>query len=32
VQYRQQEVSITGGNLGGIDDFRYVTTGALINF
>ena len=32
VQYRQQEVSITGGNLGDIDDFRYVTTGALINF
>jgi hypothetical protein len=32
VQYRQQEVSITGGNLDGIDDFRYVTTGALINF
>jgi hypothetical protein len=32
VQYRQQEVEITGGNLGGIDDFFYVTTGALINF
>jgi Gram-negative porin len=32
VKYRQQEVSITGGGLGGIDDFRYVSTGALINF
>ncbi len=32
IKYRQQEVSITGGNLGGIDDFRYVSTGALINF
>jgi Gram-negative porin len=32
VQYRQQEVSIDGGGLSGIDDFRYVTTGALINF
>lgn len=32
VQYRQQEVSITGGGLSGIDAFRYVTTGALINF
>jgi len=32
IQYHQQEVSITGGGLGGIDDFRYVTSGALINF
>jgi predicted porin len=32
VRYRQQEVSITGGNLGGIDDFRYLSVGALINF
>jgi len=32
VKYRQQEVSIAGGGLGGIDDFRYVSTGALINF
>lgn len=32
IKYRQQEVSITGGNLGDIDDFRYVSTGAIINF
>lgn len=32
VKYRQQGVSINGGTLGGIDDFRYVSTGALINF
>ena len=32
VKYRQQEVSITGPGLGGIDDFRDVSTGALIKF
>ncbi len=32
IKYRQQEVSITGGGLGGIDDFRYVSVGSLINF
>ncbi len=32
IKYRQQEVSITGGGLSGIDDFRYVSVGSLINF
>jgi hypothetical protein len=32
VKYREQEVVITGPGLGGIDDFRYVSAGALINF
>jgi hypothetical protein len=32
VKFRQQEVSVAGGGLGGIEDFRYVSTGALINF
>ena len=32
VKYRQHQVDITGPDLGGIEDFRYVSTGALINF
>jgi hypothetical protein len=32
IRYRRQAASITGGALGGIDDFGYVSTGALINF
>lgn len=32
IRYRQQEVDITGGGLGGIDPFRYVSVGSLINF
>jgi hypothetical protein len=32
VKYRQHQVNITGPDLGGIEDFRYVSTGALINF
>ncbi|MDH4981679.1 porin [Hyphomicrobium sp. D-2] len=32
VKYRQQSVDIDGGNLGDIEDFRYVSTGAIINF
>lgn len=31
-RYRQQGVSITGGGLGDIDDFRYLSVGALVNF
>jgi hypothetical protein len=31
IKFRQQEV-IIGGAPGDIDDFRYVSTGALINF
>ena len=32
VKYRQHQADITGAGLGDIDDFRYVSTGALINF
>lgn len=32
LKYREQGVEITGGGLGGIDDFRYVSLGSLINF
>jgi Gram-negative porin len=32
LRYRQQGVSISGGGLEGIDQFRYVSMGALINF
>lgn len=32
VKYRQHQVNITGPNLAGIEDFRYVSTGAMINF
>lgn len=32
IKYRQQAVSIDGPGLGGIDDFRYVSAGGLINF
>ena len=32
VKYRQHQVDITGPGLGDIDGFRYVSTGALINF
>ena len=32
VKYRQHQTDITGGGFGDIDDFRYVSTGALINF
>ena len=32
IKFRQQEVSITGPGLGGMDDFRYVSVGSLINF
>ena len=32
VKYRQHQADLTGGGFGDIDDFRYVTTGALINF
>jgi predicted porin len=32
LKYRQHEADISGGTLGDIDDFRYVSTGALINF
>lgn len=32
VKYRQYQADITGAGLGDIDDFRYVSTGALINF
>ena len=32
IKYRQQEVSITGAGLAGIEDFRTVSAGALINF
>ena len=32
VKYREHEAEITGIAPGGIDDFRYISTGALINF
>lgn len=32
LKYREHEAEITGIAPGGIDDFRYVSTGALINF
>ncbi len=32
LKYRQHNVSITGPALNGIEDFRYVSVGALINF
>ena len=32
VKYRQHQADITGAGLGDIEDFRYVSTGALINF
>lgn len=32
VRYREQDVSITGPDLGDIDPFRYTSVGALINF
>lgn len=32
VKYRQQGVSIAGPGLNGIEDFRYVSVGALMNF
>jgi hypothetical protein len=32
IKYREQHVAIEGGAIGDLDDFRYVSTGALINF
>lgn len=32
LKFREHEAHISGGALGEIDDFRYVSTGALINF
>jgi len=32
LKFREHEADISGGALGDIDDFRYVSTGALINF
>ena len=32
LKYREHQVDISGPGLGGIEDFRYVSTGALINF
>jgi hypothetical protein len=32
LKYREHHASVSGGSLGEIDDFRYVSTGALINF
>ena len=32
LKYREHQVAISGSGLGGIEDFRYVSTGALINF
>ncbi|MFA5901258.1 MAG: porin [Hyphomicrobium sp.] len=32
IKYREQHAHIEGTSLGEIDDFRYVSTGALINF
>ncbi len=32
IKYREHHADIVGASLGDIDDFRYVSTGALINF
>lgn len=32
IKYREHHADINGASLGDIDDFRYVSTGALINF
>jgi len=32
IKYREHHADVEGGALGEIDDFRYVSTGALINF
>ena len=32
LKYREHNVEISGGGIGDIEDFRYVSTGALINF
>lgn len=32
IKYREHRADVSGGGLGSLDDFRYVSTGALINF